>query len=141
MSNYIKKKNESDLFNETSLLKDFFQMPFFKHDNILKTDIIENENSYTLILDVPGYKKEDVKITNDEGYLTIEVSQANSTETTSNSYIKRERMHGSYSRSYYIGNKVDSKSINAKFSNGVLEITFPKEDESSSATYIPINGN
>ena len=140
MNNYLKRKNEQSPFDDSTWFKDFFQMPsFFKQDSFLKTDIIESNNTYTLIMDVPGCKKEDVKISNEDGYLTVEVSQTYSNNTSENNYIKRERMHGNYSRSYYIGNNVESKDINARFSNGLLEITLPKtKQETNTNKYIPI---
>lgn len=138
MNNYLKKKNDSSIFDDGSSFKDFFQMPFWKQDTMLKTDIIEENENYTLIMDVPGCKKEDVTITSEDGYLTIEVDQSKQSESTNHNYLKRERMHGTYSRSYYIGTHVDAKTINANFSNGTLQITFPKEGNSSNTTYIPI---
>lgn len=141
MNNYLKRKNEQSPFDESTWFKDFFQMPsIFKQDSFLKTDILESSNSYTLIMDVPGCKKEDVKISNEDGYLTVEVSQSYSDNTSDDSYIKKERMHGNYSRSYYIGNDIDSNEIHAKFSNGLLEISIPKnKKESKNNKYIPIN--
>lgn len=138
MNNYLKKKNEQTLFEEASSFKDFFQMPFWKQDTMLKTDVIENKDSYTLIMDVPGCRKEDVKISSEDGYLTIEVDQSNGSEITGANYIKRERMHGTYSRSYYIGTNVDTKQISADFSNGTLQVSFPREKNNSTTTYIPI---
>ena len=113
-------------------------MPFFKQDNVLKTDIIENKDSYTLILDIPGCNKNDVTISNEDGYLTVEVNQTSNHEISDQTYLKRERMYGSYSRSYYIGNNVNSKDINATFNNGTLHINFPRDKQNTSTTYIPI---
>ena len=138
MQNYLRKKNDSNLFEESSWFKDFFQTPFFKQDSILKTDIIEKQNDYTLVIDVPGCNKNDVKISCEDGYLTVEVNYSGNSDSNSHNYIKRERWNGVSSRSYYIGNTIDSKKINATFSNGVLEITFPKEEPSTQVNYIPI---
>lgn len=141
MNSYFKKKNELSPFDESSSLRDFFQMPFFKSDEMLKTDVIEEQDSYRLVMDVPGCNKDDVKISNNDGYLTIDVTKNHSYQNTSGNYIKKERMHGNYSRSYYIGNSIDSKDIKANYSNGILEITFPKEKTSSSTSYVEITEN
>ena len=114
-------------------------MPFFKQEAPLKTDIIENNDSYTLIMDAPGCNKENVKIYSEDGYLTIEINQTNDEETNVNNYLKRERWHGVSSRSYYIGNSVNSNDINASFNNGLLKISFPKTNKESNTKYIPIN--
>lgn len=141
MNTYFKKKNELSPFDESSSLKDFFQMPFFKQDSVLKTDVVETTDSYTLIMDIPGYTKDDVKVLNEDGYLTIEVSQSNKHETINGNYLKKERMHGSYSRSYYIGASIESKDIHASYSNGVLQISFPKEKDKAPSSYIEIKDN
>ena len=138
MNNYLKKRNELSPFDENSSLKDFFQIPFLKADHILKTDIVESEKSYTLIIDVPGCNKEDVKIKHEQGYLTIEVDQSSNHESYSGNYIKKERSNGIYSRSFYIGNSILAKDIEATHSNGLLKISFPKEKESTPNSYIQI---
>lgn len=141
MNNYLKKRNELSPFDENSSLKDFFQIPFLKADHILKTDVVESDKSYTLIVDVPGCNKEDVKIKHEEGYLTIEVNQSNSHDSYVGNYIKKERSNGVYSRSFYIGNSISAKDIQATHSNGLLTISFPKEKESTQNSYIPIKDN
>lgn len=141
MNNYLKKRNELSPFDESSSLKDLFQIPFFKADHILKTDIVENENSYTLIVDVPGCNKDDVKIQYEQGYLSIEVDQSSSHEVHQGNYIKKERSNGTYSRSFYIGTSIDSKQIDANYSNGTVKISFPKEKNTSKNSYIEIKEN
>ena len=138
MNNYFKKKDNQSMFEESSSFKDFFQMPFFKQENMLKTDIIENDNSYTLVIDVPGCKKENVKISSADGYLTIEVNTNSNKEFDHQNYLRKERLHGTYSRSYYIGKNIHTNEIEASFANGLLAVNFPKEKEDNSTTYIPI---
>ena len=138
MQNYLKKKSDT-LFDDSSWFKDFFQPSFFKQESVLKTDVIENPDTYTLVIDIPGCNKKDVKVSSEDGYLTIEVNQSSNHDSNSNNYIKRERMHGNYSRSYYIGNSIDTKDIYATFSNGTLYISIPKQKNTSTISYIPIN--
>ena len=138
MQNNIQKKSNFPL-EESSWFKDFFQNPFFKHDQVLKTDIIENNNTYTLLIEAPGIAKEDIKISLEEGNLTIEINQTSQKEDTETHYIKKERWNGVFTRTYYIGNSIKPENIIASFKNGILEISFEKEKLTSQTKYISIN--
>ena len=91
----------------------------------MKTDIYELNNKYILEIDLPGLKKENIKINYISGYLTI--TAKNNIVPKSNTYIRRERLYGEVNRSFYIGLKRES-DLKAKYENGVLYITFPKDD-------------
>ena len=98
--------------------------------NFMKTDVLEKEDSFELDIDLPGYKKEDVNIELDEGYLTISAQKNETNESNENGkYIRRERYSGTCSRSFFIGEDVDVKTISAKFEDGILSIVFPKIPE------------
>ena len=92
----------------------------------MKTDIYEMDNKYILELDVPGIKKNDIKVNYENGYLTI-TTEKNSLPTRLDTYIRRERFYGQIKRSFYIGIKNENE-IKAKYTEGVLIISFPKED-------------
>ena len=96
--------------------------------NLMKTDVRELENTYELDIDLPGFKKEDVRIELDKGYLTISASRTadNDEKDKKGQYIRRERYSGECSRSFYIGESVEPKDVTAKFENGILQIAFPK---------------
>ena len=96
--------------------------------NLMKTDVRELENTYELDIDLPGFKKEDVRIELDKGYLTISASRTadNDEKDKKGQYIRRERYSGECSRSFYIGENVEPKDVTAKFENGILQIAFPK---------------
>ena len=98
--------------------------------NVMKTDIKENENGYELDIDLPGYKKENVKAELKDGYLTISASNDSSTEEKDEKgkYIRKERYTGSVSRSFYVGKYVTEEDIHAKFENGILKLSVPKVD-------------
>ena len=90
-----------DLFDE------MFEDPFFsKSSKLMKTDIKENENDYTIEVDLPGYSKDDIQITVDDGYLTVSANTSKEDADTSSKYVKRERYYGECSRSFYVGNDV-----------------------------------
>ena len=92
----------------------------------MKTDIYEKSNKYILEIDLPGVSKENIKINYENGYLTISASK-NSLSSNPDTYIRRERLYGEIKRSFYIGMKKES-DIKAIYKDGILTISFPKED-------------
>ena len=96
--------------------------------NLMKTDVRETENTYELDIDLPGFKKEEINVDLKEGYLTINAVKDLSKEETDKkgNYIRQERYAGSCSRSFYVGD-VESKDIGAKYADGILRISLPKE--------------
>ena len=118
------------------LFEDFFDDPFFKeerhphHMPLMKTDVRENENSYIIDVDLPGFKKEDIKIDVENGYLNINAkTDSSKNEEEKGQYIRRERYTGECSRSFYIGEDIEDEEIQAKFENGILCIEVPKKKE------------
>ena len=107
--------------------------------NVMKTDIKENDKGYELDVDLPGYKKEDVKAELKDGYLTISASNDNTKEEKDEDgkYIRKERYTGAVSRSFYVGKYVTEEDIHAKFENGILKLSVPKVEENK---YISIEG-
>ena len=112
-----------------SMFKDFFGDDMVMK-NSLKVDIKETENGYTLEADFPGMKKDDINIEYNEGYLTIsgEKKTENEDKEKEENYIRKERYYEKASRSFYVGN-INKDEIKAKFENGVLEVTLPKEQK------------
>lgn len=102
---------------------------FKKESNLMKTDIKESDTEYTLEIDVPGCKKEDIKIDLESGYLNVNVEISKDTTEENENYIHKERFSGSCSRSYYVGDNVTEEDINANFKNGILKITVPKKED------------
>ena len=130
------RKNDFDIFGG------FFDDSFFnesRNKELMKTDIKEGENEYTLEIEMPGIKKENVKIELSKGYLTISAENNNEVEEKENNYIRKERHYGSFTRSFYVGDKVEMNDINASMDNGILSITVPKEEsEEPEKKYIEI---
>lgn len=112
--------------------------------NVMRTDVKETEQGYELEIDLPGFKKEDVKAQLKDGYLTIQATQNKNYDQKDNEgkYIRRERYSGSVSRSFYVGKKVTEEDIHAKFEDGILKLNFPKEDvhKVEENKYIAIEG-
>ena len=91
------------------------------------TDIIDQGNQYLLRTDLPGYNKEDIHIDMDGDRMTISAQHKEETQTDDNTYIRRERRYGSMSRSFDVSG-IDTSGIQAKYENGVLELTLPKKE-------------
>ncbi len=120
------------IFGENLFDEIFDDLVFGKREkNLLKTDVREKDGNYELVMDLPGYKKEDVKAQLENGYLTITASRGVNKDETDNegNYIRRERYSGQCSRSFYVGENLKQEDIKAKFQDGILQLTFPKEDQ------------
>ena len=112
--------------------------------NVMRTDVRETDEGYELDIELPGFKKEDVKAQLKDGYLTILATKnANEDQKDDNGkYIRRERFTGSVSRSFYVGKKLTEEDIHAKFEDGMLKLSLPKEDNCKveQEKYIKIEG-
>ncbi len=121
---------EDDVFDD---LMDWNVRPVFgKHEkNWMKTDIKDMGTSYELDMDLPGFKKEDVQIELENGYLTITAKKNHEVDDKDNkeNYIRQERYYGSCSRSFYVGEDIHHEDIKAKFEDGILHLNIPKIEE------------
>ena len=97
--------------------------------NLLKTDVRETDTTYELDIDLPGFKKDEVQIQLQNGYLTISAAKGveKDAEPEKGRYIRQERYTGECSRSFYVGEGLQPKDISAKFEDGILRISLPKE--------------
>lgn len=98
--------------------------------DVMRTDVKETDQGYEIDIDLPGFKKEDVKAQLNNGYLTIQATQNvnNDQKDNDGKYIRRERFSGSVSRSFYVGGKVTEEDIRARFEDGILKLSLPKAD-------------
>ena len=113
--------------------------------DMMKTDIRDVDGNYELSMDLPGFHKEDVKIQLKDGYLNIQASRTENKDEKDNNgkFIHRERYTGQCSRSFYVGKALEHEDIHAKYDNGVLVVTFPKEakkKEPEEKKFISIEG-
>lgn len=104
---------------------DFFKPVMRKND--IKCDIYEENDEYHIEMDIPGYEKKDVNIEVKDGYLTVKASSENVKNEENKNYIRRERMVGSFTKSFALGD-VDVDKIDARFENGILNISIPKQE-------------
>ena len=131
------------------LFDDFMDFPFSSYgtskNSLMKTDIKDLESGYELAVDLPGFKKDDIKAELKDGYLTISASSDTSRDEKDSSgrYIRRERYSGSCSRSFYVGEAVAKEDIKARFEDGILRLTVPKTEDKPAVEekrYIAIEG-
>lgn len=97
--------------------------------NLMKTDVHETEDGYEMNVDLPGFKKEDIHVDLNEGYLTLRAEKnLEKDEKKEKKVIRSERYVGSMSRSFYVGD-IRPESIKCRYENGVLTLEFPKAEQ------------
>ena len=113
---------------------------------VMKTDIKENEGSYELDIDLPGFKKDEVTAELNDGYLTVSAAKGldqDEQEKETGKYIRRERYAGACQRSYYVGEDITEEDIKAEFKHGILKLFVPKKEVKPAVEekkYISIEG-
>ena len=123
-----------DMFDFDDFDKEFNRMmrPLYgKHaQNMMKTDVRETDNSYELDIDLPGFKKDEIKVELDNGYLSISAAKGldKDEEKKDSKYIRRDRYAGAMNRTFYVGDNLTQQDIQAKFEDGILKISVPKKD-------------
>lgn len=97
--------------------------------HLMKTDIKETADSYKLIIDLPGFKKEEVQVSLENGYLTISAEKGlDKDEKDTGRYIRRERYAGACERSFFVGEQISKDDIKGEFKHGILKLTIPKKE-------------
>ena len=112
--------------------------------NLMKTDVKETDDGYQVAVDLPGFKKDEIKIKLENGTLTINAAKGldKDEKDKEGRYIRKERYSGSCSRSFYVGEQISEEDIKARFEDGILKISFPKRDQKKMEEnrYIAIEG-
>ena len=134
------------IFRTNSLIDDLFDDDWFddkefknvekklyghRAKNVMNTDVKETEDGYELEMDLPGFKKEEVSVELNNGYITIRAAKGldeDEKEKKTGKYIRRERYSGACERSFYVGDKVTKDDIQAKYDKGVLSVFVPKKE-------------
>ena len=130
------------IFDDDFFRDDFFDRKDRMNFNLMKTDIREDDKSYLLEIDLPGYSKDDIKIDITDGYLTINAKVEKENNDDSKNYVRRERFTGEVSRSFYVGEDIKEDEVKASFKNGILTLEVPKlslEDKKKDKKYIEIS--
>ena len=131
------------IFGE-NLFDDWFDFPGFRGlgrvenklygdraGRLMKTDVHEKDGQYDMDIDLPGFKKEDIKVELHDGYLQVSAVKGLNEEEKDEKgkLIRQERYSGSMQRSFYVGDSIKQEDVKAKFEQGVLKLSFPKEGE------------
>ena len=128
---------------------DGFPFGSYRNDSafntLMKTDIRDTDQGYELDIEMPGFKKEDIKAELKDGYLTIQAQTSSDRDEKDDKgrYIRRERYSGSCQRIFFVGREVTQEDIKAKFDNGILRLTVPKKEalpKTEENRYIAIEG-
>ena len=130
--------NPFDLFDP--FFNDFFGLERnAKYNEVMKTDIIDHKDSYEMKIEMPEINKDDIKMSLENGYLTIEAKLEKNTDEN-DKYIRKERYYGEFKRSYYVGDNIKEEDIDAKLDNGVLTLNIKKieEEKAPEKKYIAI---
>ena len=114
--------------------------------HLMKTDVKETDSGFELEIDLPGFKKEEIKVSLDNGYMTVSASKGldqDEQEKAVGKYIRRERYAGACERSFYVGEDVTEADIKGEFKHGILKLFVPKKEttpEAEEKKYIAIEG-
>lgn len=108
-----------------------------KESSMMKCDIYEKEGKYNIEVEIPGFNKENINIECKDGYLTIDAIREYIEDSSDKSYIRKERSYGKYTRTFYLG-EIDEERIEARYNDGLLCITVPKEEKQNTKKVIQI---
>ena len=114
--------------------------------NVMKTDIKETDEGYELEIDLPGFAKDEVKVSLDNGYMTVSAAKGldkDEQEKKSRKYIRRERYAGACERSFYVGDEITEEDVKGEFKHGMLKLFIPKKEAKPAVEqkkYISIEG-
>lgn len=131
MKNYL-QKNTSQNVSLFDALDDFFRPVFADEGNYLKSNISETENDYRLDVAVPGFSKDQIKLSLEDGYLNVVCNKQNKEEKNEGdgkkdgTVYRRKEIAEYSSRSFYVGDDLSQEDIKAKYENGVLSLIIPK---------------
>ena len=140
MDNWMSWPDESEFFGKKNPL-------YGKHaKNLMKTDVRETEDAYEVDIDLPGFKKDEVTITVENGYLNISAVKGldkDEQDKKSGRYIRKERYAGSCERSFYVGEDITEEDIKGEFKHGILKLFVPKKEAKPAVEqkkYVSIEG-
>ncbi len=139
MSNYLPTvfgENLMDVFDDfdRSFFRGFGNVDhtlYGKHaQNVMKTDVKETDDGYEVDIDLPGFKKDEIHLELNNGYLTIstEKSLVKDDENKHGKMLRQERYSGMMQRSFYVGEHLTEEDIKASYESGVLHVSIPKKD-------------
>lgn len=138
--NYLSRRSPGDLFSIQRELRDLFDLSLSKwwkepHEGFMENawspslDIYESKDNLLVKADLPGLKKEDIKVSVQAGTLIIEGEKKSEKENKDKGTLRTERTYGSFYRAIALPAAVDESKVKAVYKQGVLELTLPKTEE------------
>ena len=125
------------------LFEQFGSQPFGRAGQSMpsiRMDVSETPDGYTVKADIPGMKKEDIKVSIEGNQVSISAeSRSEKEEKEGETVVRSERSYGRQSRSFTLGSEIDDAKANARYENGVLELTLPKRGGGSGAKQLSIS--
>jgi len=123
----------NDFFDDID--RDFFDEPMpvrhvNGHSSLMRTDITKKDGNYELAVELPGYKKEDVSLELENGYLNISAKHNENKEEKNDrgEVIRSERYSGNMARSFYVGDDIKEEDVKARFEDGILKVVIPDKE-------------
>ncbi len=138
--------NDFPFYNDRDMKKAERKLYGHRAKNLMKTDIKEKGDSYILEMDLPGFKKDEIQVSLENGYLTVQAARGvdkDEQEKKTGRYIRQERYAGACERSFYVGDDLTQDDIKGEFHHGVLKLTIPKKEAKPAveqSRYISIEG-
>lgn len=123
MKNYLTNYSGKDIFDAFDNL---FKFMFLDETRDMRTDIKETNDSYQLDIEMPGFKKEQICVSLEDGYLNVRAEKKTENKEEKGKKYLRKEISETYQRSYYVGNDVQEENIKAKYENGILILSVPK---------------
>ncbi|MBP3523442.1 MAG: Hsp20/alpha crystallin family protein [Clostridia bacterium] len=139
MSNYLPTvfgENLMDVFDDfdRSFFRGFGNIDhtlYGKHaQHMMKTDVKETDDSYEVDVDLPGFKKDEIHLELNNGYLTISTEKTleKDNEGKKGKMLRQERYSGVMQRSFFVGEHLTEEDIKASYDSGVLHVIIPKKE-------------
>lgn len=124
--------NDFPFFDDRDMRKAERKLYGHNADNLMKTDIKETDTGFEMEMDIPGFKKDEIEVSLDNGYLTVSAAKSldqDVQEENSGRYIRKERYAGSCQRSFYVGENLTEEDIKGEFKHGILKLFVPKKEQ------------
>jgi HSP20 family protein len=131
MHNYLGDNLFDEDWADTPLMREYFGKGNFlygKHaKHLLRTDVRETEDAIEADIDLPGFKKDEIQVHLENGYLTVSAEKHADKQAGKGKYLRQERYSGTVSRTFYIGDALKPEDIKAKYEDGVLVVSLSKK--------------
>lgn len=131
MHNYLGDNLFDEDWADTPLMREYFGKGNFlygKHaKHLLRTDVRETEDAIEADIDLPGFKKDEIQVHLENGYLTVSAEKHADKQAGNGKYLRQERYSGTVSRTFYVGDALKPDDVKAKYEDGVLVVSLSKK--------------